>query len=191
MDYLACLFNKGVGYSTINTARSALSTVSSILGGTKIGESSTICRFMKGVFNLRPSLPRHINSWDPDVVLRYLDVDSKNLKILEFSRKVAFLVTFLSGQRVATIAQLRLKDLQITENQLLIKVGLIKQSRPGYNQQPIIFNKFGSKPNICVFTQLSEYIKQTANYRSDDCACIFLTTLNLSSQLPKIPSPIG
>ena len=45
-------------------------------------------------------------------------------------------------------------------------MGVIKQTRPGFNQQPITFKKFSDRINLCAFTQLSEYIKRTEQYRS-------------------------
>ncbi|ESP01853.1 hypothetical protein LOTGIDRAFT_99731, partial [Lottia gigantea] len=37
-----------------------------------LGKHPLICRFLKGVFELRPSLPRYTHTWDVDIVLRYL-----------------------------------------------------------------------------------------------------------------------
>lgn len=174
--FLDSLYNRGLGYSAINTARSALSSVSSLLGKDKVGEDAIVCRFMKGIFNLRPTLPRYVCTWDPEVALKLLDVDSNNLSLLEFSRKVVFLVTLLSGQRVATIANLKLSDVSITETRISISVGLVKQSRPGYSQKPIQFNSFPEKPNVCVVNQLSLYCKNTKSSRTPDCQKLFLTS---------------
>ena len=39
---------------------------------------------MKGIFNMKPSLPRYVNTWDVQTVITYLD----SLKTLEVSLKV-------------------------------------------------------------------------------------------------------
>jgi integrase len=156
---------RGVGYSAINTARSALSSVSTMLGGEKFGDNPIICRFMKGIFNLRPTQAKYTHIWDPEIALKFLDMDSDKLSLLEFSRKIVFLVTLLSGQRVATIANLKLSDVSLTETKIVIIVGKVKQSRPGYHQEPLRFQKFVDKPNICVVTQLSNYIQRTKDIR--------------------------
>ena len=61
LDFLTLLFQQGVGYSAINTARSALSlcyhtNCSYDFWGTPPG--------YKGTFELRPSLPRYSRIWD-------------------------------------------------------------------------------------------------------------------------------
>lgn len=35
--------------------------------------SSIVKRFMKGIFNIKPSLPKYNNVWDVSVVLDYLE----------------------------------------------------------------------------------------------------------------------
>lgn len=174
LNYLA--YEKGLGYSALNTARSAISAVSTMLGGTKIGEDPIICRFLRGVFNTRPSLPRFTHTWDPEVPLKYLDFDSKSVELLPLSRKVVFLVTLLAGQRVATVAGIKINDVEVFDSKIVINIGLIKQSRPKFSQQPIVFSKFNKKPNLCVFSQLSHYINLTGKLRPITCQNLFVTT---------------
>lgn len=152
--FLTSLYERGVGYSGINTARSALSSASSMLGGVKVGQDAMVCRFMRGIFNLKPSLPRYTVTWDPDVALKFLAVDSSKLLLLEFSRKVVFLITLLAGQRIDTVANLRIEDLSFTDSSLTIYVRRVKQSRPGVNQKPLVFKTCKDCPNLCVVKQL-------------------------------------
>ena len=64
IDFLALLFQDGLGYSAINTARSALSTVLNTTSHTSFGTHPLVVRFLKGVFELKPSLPRYASIWD-------------------------------------------------------------------------------------------------------------------------------
>ena len=64
--------SKRLGYSAVNTARSALSTFITI-DGVKAGEHQLISRFMTGVFNQNPALPRFGETWDPQIVVSYLE----------------------------------------------------------------------------------------------------------------------
>ena len=59
-DFLTSLFDTGLSYSSINTARSALSSVL-VIENSKMpfGQLPLVRRFMKGIFELRPSLPRY------------------------------------------------------------------------------------------------------------------------------------
>ena len=62
IEYLTNYFHTGVGYSSVNTARSVLSTIIKTENEIPFGELPLVCRFLKGVFNLRsalPSIPLH------------------------------------------------------------------------------------------------------------------------------------
>ena len=54
--FLYDLFQRGVGYSVMNTAWSSLSTFIKI-DGVPVGQHPVITRFMKGVFSNKPALP--------------------------------------------------------------------------------------------------------------------------------------
>ena len=64
IEFLTSLFNKGLGYSAINTARSALSTVITVPNYATFGTHPLVTRFLKGVFEMKPSLPRYAVVWD-------------------------------------------------------------------------------------------------------------------------------
>jgi hypothetical protein len=65
------LYNTGLGYSSINTARSALSLFLSPIEGHSVGDHPIVTRFVKGVGKLRPSFPRYDDTWDVDILLKY------------------------------------------------------------------------------------------------------------------------
>ncbi len=55
LDFHSNLFDSGLSYSTLNTARSALSATI-MIQGYMAGSHPMIIRYMKGVYNLRLSL---------------------------------------------------------------------------------------------------------------------------------------
>ena len=72
LEYLTYLFeHEGRGYSYINGARSALSTFINC-GTISFGKQFLVSKLMKGVFNLRPSLPRYATVWNVKIVLDHL-----------------------------------------------------------------------------------------------------------------------
>ena len=75
VDFLLHLYNSKNSYSAINTARSALSCIFDV---PPIGEHSVIKRFMRSVFNTRPSKPRYTKIWDVSIGLKYLE---RNLRL--------------------------------------------------------------------------------------------------------------
>ena len=71
--------------------------------------------------------------------------------ILEMSKKLVVLVTRLAGQRVATVGNIKLKDVNIKENEMCILIShLVKQSKPGRHQKSLKFAKFSSNQYFCV-----------------------------------------
>ena len=63
VNFLAKLYQTGVGYSAINSARCALSTCILIGGCKSFGSHPLVCRFVRGVFESRPALPKYSETW--------------------------------------------------------------------------------------------------------------------------------
>ena len=60
LDFLTSLYQQGLSFSSVNTARSALSSFCNFEGlDVAFGQLPLVKRFMKGVFQLRPSLPKY------------------------------------------------------------------------------------------------------------------------------------
>lgn len=72
INFLGDLFATGVGYSCINTARSVLSSIIVLPGSVHFGNHQVVTRFVKGVFETRPSLPQYKEIWDVNSVLKAL-----------------------------------------------------------------------------------------------------------------------
>ena len=100
LKFLTFLFESGLGYSSINTARSTISSLD--CGSTcPVGNHPLICRFMKGDYISRPTQPRYSAVWDVKVVLDFFRQWKGNaeLSLKELSLKTATLVALVSAQR--------------------------------------------------------------------------------------------
>ena len=74
LDFLHDLYDKGYSYSSLNTARSAISalcTADNTDVSQNIGKHPLICRFLKGVFNEIPPIPKFQEVWPVEQVLDY------------------------------------------------------------------------------------------------------------------------
>ena len=71
LNFLQYLFNLSVSYSSINTARSALSFILPRNDCGSFGQHFLIKRFIKGVYNLRTPAPKYSYIWDVSVVLEF------------------------------------------------------------------------------------------------------------------------
>ena len=58
LKFMTGLFSEGIGYSGINTAKSAISSLASVVLDKDIGSHVLIKWFMKGIFNKKISLPQ-------------------------------------------------------------------------------------------------------------------------------------
>ena len=105
VEFLTEVFHTGVGYSSLGTARSALSSFVRPINGIPLGQQPFVKRFMKGVFNIRPSFPNYTTTWNPDIILSHITnlTDNCELSLKQLSQKLAILLCLLSGQRDQTI----------------------------------------------------------------------------------------
>ena len=133
LDFLLHLFNKDLSYSCVNTARSALSSYI-FVDGKPVGEHPLVVRFLKGIFNKRPSLPRYSRIWDVSIVLQKLSKihPAKKLTLKQLTLKVVTLAALITGQRVQTLHLLHLENLSKTDHcyEFVITEN-VKTSRPG------------------------------------------------------------
>ncbi len=158
------MYNSGVGYSALNTARSALSMFLPEINGKTVGESKIICLLMKGVFNIRPSLPRYTEVWDANVVLTFLKLKfpAKKLSLKDLTQKLVTLLALLSGQRVQTLFAIKLENIKFTNSGVTIVIDeLLKQSRPSFHPEPLKFKEYAPDRRLCVVKYLNEYIDRT------------------------------
>ena len=140
IDFLASLYEKDLGYSAINTARSALSSVLDLPGGNTFGTHPVVTRFLKGVFELKPSLPRYTTIWDVGTVLRYLQtlhpIPELNVKTL--TKKLTMLPRLLTGQRCQTLTKLDISFVQALPDKYVFIIGeKLKTTKPGKLLRPV------------------------------------------------------
>ena len=168
INFLHCLYDAGLGYSALNTARSAVSTLMEMLGRDKLGQHSLVCRYLKGIFQMRPSLPRYISTWDPNCVVNHLRSLGDDLDLLTLSMKCVTLLLLCTSQRQATIHSITLTDLNFGCNKIKIKLSaLSKQSRQGYHLQECVLDSFHDK-KVCPVTCLSQYLEKTKQCQFGD-----------------------
>ena len=173
--FLTQLHEEGLSYSAINTAKSMLSSLFEIIQKRDIGKESLIRRFMKGVFYLRPSFPKTYFTWDVKIVLKCLEnLDNSVLTLRLLSIKLAVPMALTTGQRCQTLSVMDLRNIEITNNHVKIRIGdVLKQTKPK-NHLAEIFMEAYVNPAICVVKTLNHYITRTESVRKD--SKLFITT---------------
>ena len=114
LNYLTVLHQRNLDNSSVNTAKSMLSSLFSLLHKGDVGKEPLIRHFMKGIFNVKPALPRYVNV--RNVVIDYLDsliTSELNLKLL--SVKLATLLALATGQGCQTLWSIRIKDVELAD----------------------------------------------------------------------------
>ena len=167
IEFLTDLFEKGCGYSALNTARSALSTLNGI------GSDPLVCRFIKGVFNLRPIRSRYNYVWDVSTVLNYLRSLSpaRDLNLFMLGAKLLMLCALVTGQRCQTLHAMTMdKDnMCISGNKAVFRiVNLLKHNSPSNPQTDVTLHSFAEDKRLCVLTYLRIYLKRTRALRSSN-----------------------
>ena len=171
MKFLAELYNKeNAKYGYIAAARSALSAVLPKDKGTTFGTCEEVSRMLKGIFKLRPTLPRYTVVYDPELVLEYITrlPENKFLDMEFLIKKLATLLCLLSAQRAQTIGALRLDFCHRSDNAITFYIpSVLKTTKPGKHQEPLIFRYFPDNEKICVVSYLKEYLSRTENIREN------------------------
>ena len=107
-NFLADLYKQGYQYSSLNSYRSAISSVHEMVEGQSVGQHPIIARLMKGVFHDRPPLPRYTSTWNVQVVITYLEslgaTESLDLKMLTW--KTVMLLALTCPSRSADVSKL-------------------------------------------------------------------------------------
>ena len=173
IEFLTFLFTRGLGYSSINTARSALSCILYTDSGSPMGQHPLIIRFMKGVFEKRPALPRNMVTWDTNIVLNYFKSLSpvKDLSLKNLTFKTVTMAALLSAQRSQTIHLFSLDNMSVTPDLYKFRiVQPIKQTRPGRHLAEIEFPAYPEDPDLCIVTTMDKYIKRTEPLRGEQSA---------------------
>lgn len=168
INFLSDAFHRNVGYESVNTARSALSSLGIVVDGCRAGAHPLVVRFMKGVFNLRPPLPRYVATWDVQPVLKQLQSmhPLHVLSLKDLSLKLVMLMALTQAARVQTLHLLTTQGLCIEQDSIMVPLsGNIKQCRPQFNVRFIRFQAYPKDDSLCVCATLRQYLERTRALR--------------------------
>lgn len=164
--FLTQVFNSGARYGTLNSCRSALS----LLLGQNITNNDLIKRYLKGVFRLRPNLPKYNLTWNIDQVLNHLATlyPNEDLSLEILSKKLTTLLALVTAHRAQTLSKINIGNISSSQSGLFIKIpDLIKTSRAGSLQPVLSLPYFPERPQICPASTLNTYLDKTKNLRQD------------------------
>jgi site-specific recombinase XerD len=168
LEFLTELYEEGLGYSAINTARSALSAVMKTDNGKTVGADPRVVRFLKGVFELRTPMPKYKDIWDVNILLQFFRnmKENKDLSLKELTKKLCALLLISTAQRVQTLCFINIGCIKIDKDECRIHIaGKLKHTRVKFKQKPLELKCYPEQ-KLCVVCCLKEYISRTKELRN-------------------------
>ena len=131
------------------------------------GSDPDLARFLKGIYNIKPPMPRYSKTWDVDIVLKFLAnwMPLQSLSLKELTLKAVTLVALVSGNRAQSIHEMKLSLHNESHNQMCFYFDCkLKTSNPYKKVQKMNLHKFDDDA-LCVVQTLQQYIKVTKEMR--------------------------
>ena len=99
INFMAERYTAGAGYRTACLNRSALNSYVTIAEGMALSDHPLVRRFVAGVFNTRPPMPRYVQVWDIGIVISYLRGlgETQNLSLKHLTLKLNALLSILTS----------------------------------------------------------------------------------------------
>ncbi|XP_074629610.1 uncharacterized protein LOC141887255 [Acropora palmata] len=181
VDFLTSLYDEGLSYSSINSARCALSAIleSPASAYPTFGEHPDVKRFMKGIFQRRHPLPRYCKTWDVNLVLQYIGSmgNSQELSLKDLTLKLVMLVALTTAQRGQSLQLLDTQNMVQEETAYTFMLNSnLKQSKPGKSTSDLVIklNAYPYDRNLCVVNACSVYLARTKLLRGSESR-LFIT----------------
>ena len=153
LEFLYYLYKNGCYYSGLSSARSALSTIVHIEQYSKLSDHPLKSKFMKGIYNQHPTLPRYVNIWDINILLAYYESLRANseLTLKCLTEKLTVLLLIRREQWKQTLLAIDINNVKVYEDKLtILPNSSLKHTKPTQPLQAIVYHKFSGNPKLCV-----------------------------------------
>ena len=165
VEFLMTLHSQGLSYSSINTARSALSSILKLDNCDNFGTHPLVTRFMRGIYKLIKPKPKYNQIWDVSQVLDYLKTlyPLEKISLKELTQKTAMLLLLVTGQRGQFIHLLSLNGIQLTSQTACLSLEEHTNAAAA-----VTITEFTPDSRICPLTTLKAYMKETETIRNGE-----------------------
>ncbi len=176
-NFLAELFEEGYSYCSLNSYRSAISSVHDKVNGVSVGQHEMVKKVLKGSFHRRPPLPKYSGAWDTGLVLNHIRNMGPNesLSLRWLTIKTATLMALTRPSRSADLANLDVNALRwLDDGVSFVPTALSKKSRQGKPFHVFFFPSFQEEILLCPVDALKEYIRRSEPLRVQSSSRLFL-----------------
>ena len=161
-------------YSSVNTARLALSSILPSFNGFTFGEQPLIKKLLRGMFKERPTFPCYTVTYDVKYVEKCSISSEMSLELI--SKILATMMCFLSVQRSQTLVSLFTDCMYLNNSRCVFYISkLLKTSCRKSYQQPIEFKAYPHDVSLCVVALNKLYLDKTAALRHDVDSMFFIS----------------
>lgn len=170
INYLHSLMDKGLAYSTVNTARSALSFYFDFFKGVKVGETKIVKDLLDSYARANPPKPKYVKMWDVNIVLTAMQKMKGNsqLSLKELTLKTVTLISITSAQRGQSIHDFKISQIRWEKDEAIVMLTKpVKHSVKGSPLDIVRVRKFPDDRKICPYRALREYVHVTEKVRYD------------------------
>ena len=140
-NFLAELFQERYSYSSLNSYRSAISSVHTRIEGLPVEQHPVVRRILKGAYNINRPKPHYKSTWRVSQVVTWLDSrQSKDLSLLELSVKAVTLCVLTHPCRSEELASMDHTSFRLTpKGVVLLPLTPPKQCRAGNPMKEYFF----------------------------------------------------
>ena len=180
VNFLADLFKQGYQYRSLNSYRSAISSVHEKVDGYEVGKHPLVTRLIKGAFHERPPQPRYSGTWDVSRVTSYFVSRgaNQNLSINDLTCKTVMLMALTRPSRSADLVNLNLDYRKFSpEGVTFMPTKLAKQSVQSKPLTDFFFPAFPGNSLLCPVVTLRAYEDRTEKNRDDNESQLFIATI--------------
>ena len=172
LSFLTSMFQLGNGYSSFNSARSALSALLPVSDGVSFGRQHFMSKFCRGVFQLQPSLPRYAFTWNIKKLFNYYRSPGENsyIKFKALTLKFGTILALLMSQRAQMIHSLNIEYMKKEPDKITFIFP--KNSRPGHHLRPIPITSYQIDKKLCPVELINTYLDKTASIRGEESKLI-------------------
>ena len=103
-----------------------------IIDNVNVGNHEIVRRFMRGIYQIKPTCSRYESIWDVNIVFNYFRSlqDNSALSFKLLTLKTATLLALVSSQRIDSLFCLRLSNMQVQVDKIVFALEKVKQPRP-------------------------------------------------------------
>ena len=136
--------------------------------GRPLGEHRDVCRFLKGINNERPPVPRYCTTWDISAVLDFVKSLGENQALSDknITLKLSLLLAITSAHRGAELQQLKVSLMNLHEDFVDFSFsGKHKTSKQGKKNITSKFHVFTEDQRVCPVSCLRYYLDRSKIWR--------------------------